>query len=439
MTTDTKPTYKFGDDFDLLDRKEHGEGLLNLVKNYSKFQDELQNDFVISLNGDWGEGKTVFVKMWQELLNESSIQNIYIDAFANDYVDDAFMVVASAITQHIKKPGLVDKLEKDFKESTKKVALALLPLAVRIASMGILKDTDLEDCSKAISQIGEQATKHLVEEKLKSLANEQNLIEEFKNSLSKLVANNQGEDNDNPLVIIIDELDRCRPDFALQLLEKIKHIFSVKGVIFVLVMNKKQMECCIKSVYGQDIDAMTYLQKFISLEVQIPKIVNNNNFIFDDTSKYVKKFITDVDTHGHYVEFLATLSLSLRDLDRIFLYHSLFANKFNDGSIGSVFMLFFATIKVIAPELFNRFLLQQPVNYKEVMTALGLTGSSKSVSRIMEYIYVALTPEYEIRQRKGTELTAIYDYIFKNGRSRLNKDTIGQYFARLAREMILIK
>ena len=439
MTTNTKPIYKFGDDFDLLGRKEHGEGLLNLVKNYSKFQDELQNDFVISLNGDWGEGKTVFVKMWQELLNESSIQNIYIDAFANDYVDDAFMVVASAITQHIEKLGLVDKLEKDFKESTKKVALALLPLAVRIASMGILKDTDLESYSKTISQIGEQATKHLIQEKLESLANEQNLIEEFKSSLSKLVENDQGEDNGNPLVIIIDELDRCRPDFALQLLEKIKHIFSVKGVIFVLVMNKAQMECCIKSVYGQDIDANTYLQKFIHLEVQIPKVINSVYLGLDDTFKYVRKFITDNNTHDHYVEFLTTLPLSLRNLDRIFLYHSLFANKFEEGSTGSIFILFFSTIKVIAPELFNKFLSQQPVTYKEVMAALGLTGSSKSVSRIMEFMYVSLAPDHEIKQQKNTELISLHDYIFKNGRSRLNKDTIGQYFARLTREMGIIK
>ena len=438
MTTETNPIYKFGSNFDLLDRKEHGEGLLNLVKNYSKFQDELQNDFVISLNGDWGEGKTVFVKMWQELLKESSIQNIYIDAFANDYVDDAFMVVASAIDQHIekhiKKPGLAS----EFKDKAKDLALALLPLTVRIASMGILKDTELEDCSKVISQIGEQATKHLIKEKLDSLANEQNLIEEFKNSLSQLVENSQGEDNGNPLVIIIDELDRCRPDFALQLLEKIKHIFSVKGVIFVLVMNKDQMECCIKSVYGQDIDAKTYLQKFVHLEAQIPKIVNDTYLGFNDTYKYVKKFIKKDGTYKHYADFLTKFPISLRDLDRIFLYHSLFEHKFKDRDAGSVFMLFFSTIKVIAPELFNKFLLQEQVTYQEITKILGITLDSEQPSKVMAYMYVALVPTHEMEKYKGTDFNSLHDSIFR-GHGSPEKEYIYQYFAQLAREIAIVK
>ena len=427
--------YKFGDDFDLLDRKEHGEGLLNLVKNYSKFQDELQNDFVISLNGDWGEGKTVFVKMWQELLKESSIQNIYIDAFANDYVDDAFMVVASAIDQHIKDLDLASELKGKFKDKAKDLALALLPLTVRIASMGILKDTDLENCSEAISQIGEEATKHLIQEKLESLANEQKLIEGFKNSLSKLVENNQGEDNANPLVIIIDELDRCRPDFALQLLEKIKHIFSVKGVIFVLVMNKAQMECCIKSVYGQDIDAKTYLQKFIHFEVPIPKIVKTDELKSTDTYKYVRKFIKDDVLLNHYTEFLASLPLSLRNLDRIFLYHSLFYRNNTDKK----FTLFFSTVKVVAPELFAKFLLQQEVAYEEITTTLGLTDDPESACKVMKWMYVALTPLGIIKQQVGPSFTSMHTALFNDGISSLDKDSIGRYFARLTREMGIIE
>jgi ABC-type transport system involved in cytochrome c biogenesis ATPase subunit len=65
---------------DILDRKAFADGMLNLV---SRSSDEL----VISLDGKWGEGKTTFVRMWQGLLSENNIPNIYIDAFANDYVD----------------------------------------------------------------------------------------------------------------------------------------------------------------------------------------------------------------------------------------------------------------------------------------------------------------------------------------------------------------
>jgi predicted KAP-like P-loop ATPase len=71
---------------DALGRKQFGIALMNLI---TKTNDGL----VISLDAPWGEGKTTFVKMWRGLLKESQIRNIYFDAFANDYVDDAFIAV----------------------------------------------------------------------------------------------------------------------------------------------------------------------------------------------------------------------------------------------------------------------------------------------------------------------------------------------------------
>ena len=52
------------------------------------------------------------------------------------------------------------------------------------------------------------------------------------------------------LVFLIDELDRCRPTYAVETIEKIKHLFSVPGIIWVLVMNKEQIESSIQKVYG---------------------------------------------------------------------------------------------------------------------------------------------------------------------------------------------
>jgi len=62
----------------------------------------------------------------------------------------------------------------------------------------------------------------------------------------------------------VDELDRCRPDFALGLLERIKHLFDVEGIAFVLLVNRSQIEGYIRTVYG-NADAEAYLLKFGSL------------------------------------------------------------------------------------------------------------------------------------------------------------------------------
>lgn len=72
-----------------------------------------------------------------------------------------------------------------------------------------------------------------------------------------------------PLVFIIDELDRCRPDFALSLLERIKHFFSVPNVHFILGIHSGQLENSVRSFYGNGIDAHNYLQKFIHFSFNI--------------------------------------------------------------------------------------------------------------------------------------------------------------------------
>jgi hypothetical protein len=72
------------------------------------------------------------------------------------------------------------------------------------------------------------------------------------------------------LVIVIDELDRCRPDYALALLEIIKHFFAVPHVHFVLDVNLHELENSVKVRYGAEINAGLYLQKFVTLTMALP-------------------------------------------------------------------------------------------------------------------------------------------------------------------------
>ena len=257
---------------DILDRKGFADGLLNLV---SRSSDEL----VISLDGKWGEGKTTFVRMWQGLLSENNIPNIYIDAFANDYVDDAFISIASSITTYASENISKDKEEtlKEFKGKAKKVGVQLLSwsakIGVKAATLGAIKDSDideLKDISKDLAKGTSDVIGNFVEERLTSHAKNIEVIESFKSILSKIPSEISNGEN-KPLVIIIDELDRCKPTYAVEVIEKVKHLFSVQKVVFVLVMHRNQLEEAVKSVYGQNIDAHTYLQKFINIETSLPK------------------------------------------------------------------------------------------------------------------------------------------------------------------------
>ncbi|WP_081764293.1 P-loop NTPase fold protein [Sphingobium sp. Ant17] len=65
-----------------------------------------------------------------------------------------------------------------------------------------------------------------------------------------------------PIFVVVDELDRCRPDYAIALLESIKHLFDVPGVVFVIALHGRQLTASIEAVYGAKFDATAYLRRF---------------------------------------------------------------------------------------------------------------------------------------------------------------------------------
>lgn len=347
---------------DILDRSDFGRALMNLTTQSS---DEL----VISLDGRWGEGKTTFVRMWQGMLQDNSISSVYIDAFANDYVDDAFIAIASAISTFIDKHTVDANKEKveEFKEKAKTIGVQLLSwtakVGIKAATLGAIKDSDLDemkDIQKDIAAGLSSVVGDFVAERLESHAKDIELLESFKTLLSDIptLITSSG---DKPLVIILDELDRCKPTYAVELIEKVKHLFSVKNVVFILVMHRKQLEEAVKSVYGQNIDAHTYLQKFINVETTLPKHVDNHHK--NDIVQYSQRLfeLHEIEAWGDKrillkgIEALAKyFNLSLRQLERVYTNISIFyASSDKSQLILTPVISFLAIIKVINPRVYE--------------------------------------------------------------------------------------
>lgn len=100
-----------------------------------------------------------------------------------------------------------------------------------------MSGTSLEKAGEAITDAITSPVEEYIGEKIKTSENELATIEHFGNLITQI-----HEESGKKILFIIDELDRARPDFSLDLLEKIKHIFSVQGVIFLLVVNREQFE-----------------------------------------------------------------------------------------------------------------------------------------------------------------------------------------------------
>lgn len=262
---------------DLWGRRRLGEQLTNYV-------DRLQCGAVLALDARWGEGKTWFVRHWAKHLTDKEHNVIYLDAFANDYLDDPFLVIASEIAAKLDKTA--DKhLVHKFKKAAAVMQQGLLTIApTLIASMiscaitggiipfikvdreGIKEKID-DAIEKITDNIGEKVTE-AIQNKIDSYEEEKQSLIAFKTTLSELAIS-----LDQPLVFIIDELDRCRPDFAIRLIERIKHFFDIKNIVFVLVVHKDNLAQTIKSHYGYiDEGEEKYLDKFIDFIVPLPKI-----------------------------------------------------------------------------------------------------------------------------------------------------------------------
>ncbi|MGR3977023.1 P-loop ATPase [Acinetobacter sp. 1207_04] len=262
-------------DGDLWDRKRLGVQLTNYV-------DRLNCGAVLALDARWGEGKTWFVRHWKKHLEENH-NVIYLDAFANDYLEDPFLVISSEITSCLSKDGDVDQSHiNTFKEKAAAAYHALLPslpkvlltLGLNLISGGVLgtlaqqiHESGEKVIESATDQLGDKI-KESIEAKIENHEADKNTLHAFKQELAKLA-----EELDRPLVFIIDELDRCRPDFAIRLIERIKHFFDIPKIVFVLVMNKPQLLQSVKSFYGYDSEMNgDYLEKFVDFTIKFAEI-----------------------------------------------------------------------------------------------------------------------------------------------------------------------
>lgn len=319
---------------DIFGRHELAAGLTNLVGSVA-------DPMVIAVDGQWGSGKSTFLRMWAGELRKQGFPVIYFDAFENDYVDDAFAALAGEII------GLVEAQRKsaepkarEFKAKAvgalKVLARSALKVGVKAASMGALDATSLgDDIVEAISSEAEDLTDKHVGELLTKQSERRGTLQGFRDALRDLpeiLAASPEEDEsemvpvNKPLIFMIDELDRCKPIFALALLERIKHFFAVENVHFVLGTHMGQLRNSVKAAYGADIDANTYLQKFISLTFPL---TDHSRYKQDATAtKYINYLRREMDVGAgdHQfadatVDFVQTYALihnsSLRDIEHL--------------------------------------------------------------------------------------------------------------------------
>ena len=360
--------------YDLLGRKPIGQKLTDLV-------DRIQQPLVIVLDGGWGSGKSHFLKLWTgahklELGGKANI--IYFDAFEHDFLDDPLISLVSRLTS--------DKAEatwgKTAVSAVKKAAFPLAKLALRVglavATAGVTEAVSAALGDVAIAKVGD-VSDGAIDQFWKAEADRIAAMKGFREALTALTQPLKDGDATQKLVFIVDELDRCRPDYALSLLEIIKHFFAVPNVHFVLGANLAALENSVKARYGDKIEATKYLQKFVSLSMHLPKGLISNPNQNAAMSYFQAMALNFVQSPKLYEECFQRFArpvemqnASLRDIQRLLTCMALLSNSFDQRGLGYKTIILGALyLKVLHPTMYAQ-LRSQRISLLDVVECLSL-------------------------------------------------------------------
>ena len=330
---------------DKLNREEIASRLTNIVRNQKM-------PFVISIHGEWGTGKTFMLKRWQRDLEIQGFKAIYFNAWEDDFCDDPLLAILGQLAGHFKERGL-----KRLARTAAKVAIPL----IRENALGFAKAT--AGVSLKVDHDGESKASYL-DDYLEQKEAKNNL----KSHLTRLSSEVSKKD-EPPLVFIIDELDRCRPTFAIELLERVKHIFDVPNMVFVLGINRDELCKSLQSIYGE-IDADVYLRRFFDLEFNLAAVDTAEycgylmrklgiRDLFHEIGKndLYRTLQNDVDGYfSFFPELWSNLGMSLRDMDYCVRSIALVGNAINrcSGTIPWILGLLIS-MKLKNPNLYRRY------------------------------------------------------------------------------------
>lgn len=276
------------------------------IASFLKLINGIEENKIIALDGEWGSGKTWFVKSIEYLINseinnelkivnneimeniKSNYMTFYYNAWENDNSESAML-------------SLIYKLINDSclqkEENEVGVIPRLLNTVIKFVTNGSI---DIKE-----DLFGEQWNNKQITDCIKT---SEEIKETFKQIIDSLLIENK-----NRILIIIDEIDRCKPIFAIDLLENIKHFYDDDRIVFLVTTNNRELKNSVCKVYGEKYNGSLYLDRFFDINLELP-----NNYIED----YIKSIDEGKRDSNFYFNACRELAkennLTMREYNRYF-------------------------------------------------------------------------------------------------------------------------
>ncbi|MBW0279565.1 KAP family P-loop NTPase fold protein [Shewanella xiamenensis] len=317
---------------DTLDRARYASFLHNYLA-----VNAIDGGYVLNLNAKWGSGKTYFINRWMESIKDTH-PVVYIDAWKQDYSDDPMLTVISSLINALSEQlpvenEILSNITEKSARFIKAAAPALLKGLVKKAVGLNLDDIKVEGepksddkfISDTLSESAAAVAQCLVKDHNDKLQSVEYLRNEIKALITAVIAHKQGALK-VPAFIFIDELDRCRPSYALEMLEVVKHFFELDNIAFIVATDTEQLQHAVKAVYGEGFDAQTYLGRFFRRRYSLTELsryefvshITENKVTYNPKWKEFVPSLAELDDFTNVVSIVADrFRLSLRETEQL--------------------------------------------------------------------------------------------------------------------------
>lgn len=382
---------------DKLGRKRYAEFLKNLILNSSDFKrEDERRAFSIAIDSPWGTGKSYFLNMLKNHLrglssDESTFDHngpfrvVLYNAWENDCWNNAFEPLAQKLCESVDIGDLLKEDEAALQEAVKSIGIILQGIGEKATQL-VVSERATEELRKSMAKVYNPYLT-VSEEYVKFRQS----VGMLKNILSEAAEELQQRSGDThaKIVVIIDELDRCRPDFAVQTMEFVKHLFDAENVVFLFALDMSQLRHSIKAIYGDGIDADGYLVRFFDYYGKLlePDI---RGFIADELKGKVELADETIDQLASVAQ---DFGLSLRDIKtvmKVFLQMEMCILDEYENDYAHALYFGFLTIKYKFP---NQFKEAVHGNFKNIPKCemitnrlSGIVSEKQTLNKMKKYV-----------------------------------------------------
>ena len=255
----------------------------------------------IAIDGQWGTGKSTFLALWAAYLRGDGVKVVQFNPWKS-FEADPFEALTKQILRQVDIPA-------DEQGSSHKRLVAFVrrhaPTIAQGAKLVLRLQPDLADLSEPIEagfEFAGDASKTKGDETAESKI-------ESPEAFASLLTAAAESWSERPIVVMVDELDRCSPEYAVEVLQLLEHVFHTDHVVFVVAVNQSELVHSIRSFYGDGFNAEGYLERFFDVILPLPT---------SSRSQYIETSLKSLESQGTWaaVPFLESSGLSLREIDK---------------------------------------------------------------------------------------------------------------------------